>query len=88
MEKGTVTAMNTDGFGFIAADRHIGEIWVRPRSTDATTLPLGEAAGRVSARDRHARHRSSERARDRRLTQRACARLQRPRPAIVTTLDL
>jgi cold shock CspA family protein len=41
MEKGTVTAMSADGFGFIAADRHIGEIWVRPRSTDATTLPRG-----------------------------------------------
>ena len=37
-EKGTVTAMNTDGFGFIAADRRIGEVWVRPRSTNGTTL--------------------------------------------------
>jgi cold shock CspA family protein len=34
METGTVTAFNADGFGFIAADRHAGEIWIRPRSLD------------------------------------------------------
>jgi cold shock CspA family protein len=34
MEKGTVTAMNAEGFGFIASDRHAGEIWIRPRSLD------------------------------------------------------
>jgi cold shock CspA family protein len=32
MEKGTITALNSEGFGFIAADRHAGEIWIRPRS--------------------------------------------------------
>jgi cold shock CspA family protein len=32
MEKGTVTAISAEGFGFIAPDRHAGEIWVRPRS--------------------------------------------------------
>jgi cold shock CspA family protein len=34
METGTVTAVNAEGFGFIAPDRHAGEIWVRPRSVD------------------------------------------------------
>ena len=38
MERGTVTAMSTDGFGFIAPDRHAGEIWVRPRSVEGTAL--------------------------------------------------
>src|SRR3954465_13951758 len=33
-EKGTITAMNPDGFGFIASDRHAGEVWIRPRSLD------------------------------------------------------
>jgi cold shock CspA family protein len=37
MEKGTVTAMNTDGFGFITPDRHAGEIWIRPRSREGET---------------------------------------------------
>jgi cold shock CspA family protein len=37
MEKGTVTAINADGFGFIAPDRHAGEIWIRPRSLDGDT---------------------------------------------------
>jgi cold shock CspA family protein len=32
MERGTVTAMSADGFGFISPDRHAGEIWIRPRS--------------------------------------------------------
>ena len=41
MERGTVTAMSNDGFGFIAPDRHAGEIWVRPRSRDGKT-PLEE----------------------------------------------
>ena len=30
--QGTLTALGVDGFGFIAPDRHAGEIWVRPRS--------------------------------------------------------
>jgi cold shock CspA family protein len=34
METGTVTAVSAEGFGFIAPDRHAGEIWVRPRSVD------------------------------------------------------
>jgi cold shock CspA family protein len=34
METGTVTAFNAEGFGFIAPDRHAGEIWMRPRSVD------------------------------------------------------
>jgi len=37
VEKGTVTAINADGFGFIAPDRHGGEIWIRPRSLDGQT---------------------------------------------------
>jgi cold shock CspA family protein len=41
MERGTVTAFSADGFGFIAPDRHAGEIWVRPRSLDGKT-PLFE----------------------------------------------
>jgi cold shock CspA family protein len=40
-ESGTVTAMSADGYGFIAPDRHAGEIWVRPRSRDGNT-PLHE----------------------------------------------
>jgi cold shock CspA family protein len=31
-----VTALNIDGFGFIAPDRHAGEIWIRPRSVQAS----------------------------------------------------
>lgn len=34
METGTVTSVNGEGFGFIAPDRHAGEIWIRPRSVD------------------------------------------------------
>ena len=41
METGTVTAINPDGFGFIAADRHAGEVWVRPRSLEGLA-PLSE----------------------------------------------
>ncbi len=41
MEKGTVTAMSADGFGFIAPDRHAGEIWIRPRSLEGP-MPLRE----------------------------------------------
>jgi cold shock CspA family protein len=41
LETGTVTAMNTEGFGFIAADRHSGEIWIRPRSLEGQA-PLRE----------------------------------------------
>jgi cold shock CspA family protein len=38
MERGTVTAINADGFGFIAPDRHAGEIWIRPRSLEGDTV--------------------------------------------------
>jgi cold shock CspA family protein len=32
-----------DGFGFIAPDRHAGEIWIRPRSVKgSTTLHEGQ----------------------------------------------
>jgi cold shock CspA family protein len=41
METGTVTAISADGYGFIAPDRHGGEIWIRPRSLDGET-PLHE----------------------------------------------
>jgi cold shock CspA family protein len=41
IETGTVTAINSEGFGFIAADRHAGEIWIRPRSSP-DQLPLRE----------------------------------------------
>jgi cold shock CspA family protein len=41
MERGTVTAMSAEGFGFIAPDRHAGEIWIRPRSLEGQT-PLHE----------------------------------------------
>ncbi len=34
METGTVTAITVEGFGFIASDRHAGEVWIRPRSVD------------------------------------------------------
>jgi cold shock CspA family protein len=38
-----VTALNVDGFGFIAPDRHAGEIWIRPRSVkDRATLREGQ----------------------------------------------
>ena len=38
-----MTALNVDGFGFIAADRHAGEIWIRPRSVkDRATLREGQ----------------------------------------------
>jgi len=38
METGTVTTINAEGFGFIAADRHAGEIWIRPRSLEAHAM--------------------------------------------------
>lgn len=41
MEMGTVTAISVEGFGFIAPDRHAGEVWIRPRSLDGDT-PLHE----------------------------------------------
>jgi cold shock CspA family protein len=41
MEKGTITALNSEGFGFIAPDRHAGEIWIRPRSLQGEA-PLRE----------------------------------------------
>jgi cold shock CspA family protein len=34
MESGTITSMTPDGFGFISADRHVGEVWIRPRITE------------------------------------------------------
>jgi cold shock CspA family protein len=38
-----VTAVSVDGFGFIAPDRHAGEIWIRPRSVKSrTTLREGQ----------------------------------------------
>jgi cold shock CspA family protein len=38
-----VTAVSVDGFGFIAPDRHAGEIWIRPRSVKGrTTLREGQ----------------------------------------------
>ena len=33
--------MNAEGFGFIAPDRHGGEIWIRPRSVTGDS-PLHE----------------------------------------------
>jgi cold shock CspA family protein len=41
MEKGTVTTISAAGFGFIAADRHSGEVWIRPRSVEGHS-PLRE----------------------------------------------
>jgi cold shock CspA family protein len=41
METGTVTAISVEGFGFIASDRHAGEIWIRPRSLEGQA-PLHE----------------------------------------------
>jgi cold shock CspA family protein len=41
VETGTVTAINAEGFGFIASDRHAGEIWIRPRSLEGQS-PLRE----------------------------------------------
>jgi cold shock CspA family protein len=47
---GTVTAISADRFGFIAADRHAGEIWIRPRSMDAETqLHIGQRVAYVLA---------------------------------------
>jgi cold shock CspA family protein len=47
---GTVTAISADRFGFIAADRHAGEIWIRPRSMDAETqLHIGQRVEYVLA---------------------------------------
>jgi cold shock CspA family protein len=38
-----VTALSVDGFGFIAPDRHAGEIWIRPRSVEGSvTLHEGQ----------------------------------------------
>jgi len=38
-----MTAMSVEGFGFIAPDRHAGEIWIRPRSVnDSVTLRQGQ----------------------------------------------
>ena len=38
-----MTALSVDGFGFIAPDRHAGEIWIRPRSiSDGATVREGQ----------------------------------------------
>ncbi len=38
-----MTALSVHGFGFIAPDRHAGEIWIRPRSVkDSATLREGQ----------------------------------------------
>ncbi len=51
MEVGTVSAMSADGYGFIAPDRHAGEIWVRPRSLDGgATLHEGQRVEYALAR--------------------------------------
>ena len=61
MESGTITSMTADGFGFISADRHGGEVWIRPRNTEERAVlhvgqrveyvlaagPLGVEAARV-----------------------------------------
>ena len=50
MELGTVTSISAEGFGFIAADRHSGEIWMRPRSTeDDRPLYVGQRVEYVVA---------------------------------------
>jgi len=50
LELGTVTSMSAEGFGFIAADRHSGEVWIRPRSThDDTLLQVGQRVEYVLA---------------------------------------
>ena len=36
-----MTSISPDGFGFIAPDRHAGEIWIRPQSLHGET-PLHE----------------------------------------------
>ena len=42
-ESGTITSMTRAGFGFIAADRHFGEVWIRPRSTEENAdLQVGQ----------------------------------------------
>jgi cold shock CspA family protein len=30
MATGTVTAITAEGFGFVAPDKHTGELWMRP----------------------------------------------------------
>jgi cold shock CspA family protein len=48
--RGTVTAVSVEGYGFIAPDRHAGEIWVRPRSVrNRTTLHKGQRVEYVIA---------------------------------------
>jgi cold shock CspA family protein len=50
VESGTVTAISANGFGFIAPDRHAGEIWIRPRSIEPDTqLHVGQRVGYVLA---------------------------------------
>jgi cold shock CspA family protein len=50
VERGAVTAINAEGFGFIAPDAHAGEIWIRPRSVrDAGSLREGQRVQYVIA---------------------------------------
>jgi cold shock CspA family protein len=43
VELGTLTAMNANGFGFIAPDRTGGEVWLAPRGVDQQAAwPLRE----------------------------------------------
>jgi cold shock CspA family protein len=37
VERGTLTSINADGFGFIASDRTGSEIWLAPRGRDLDT---------------------------------------------------
>ena len=37
MESGTITSMTPDGFGFISADRHVGEVFGFVRETPRRT---------------------------------------------------
>lgn len=34
MPTGTITAMTAEGFGFVAPDKHGGELWMRPPGTE------------------------------------------------------
>jgi cold shock CspA family protein len=50
MESGTITSMTPAGFGFISADRHSGEVWIRPRSTEEKAdLQVGQRVEYVLA---------------------------------------
>jgi len=50
MESGTITSMTPSGFGFISADRHCGEVWIRPRNTEENAdLQVGQRVEYVLA---------------------------------------